>query len=84
MILGNILPVIRTLYLTELRTIDPPSPCLLVIHNAIAHILHLSVAGVYIDKILRDLEDQSVREDGLSELDLLVKLKLQLQGWLAG
>ncbi|CAG9941898.1 unnamed protein product [Clonostachys rosea f. rosea IK726] len=84
MILGDVLPVMRTLYLTESRTIDPPSPCLLAIHNAIAHILHLSVAGVYIDKILRDLEDQSVREDGLSELDLLVKLKLQLQGWLAG
>ncbi|CAH0023472.1 unnamed protein product [Clonostachys rhizophaga] len=84
MILGDVLPVTRTLYLTESRTIDPPSPRLLAIHKAIAHILHLSAAGAYIDKILRDLEDQSVREDGSSELDLLVKLKLQLQGWPAG
>jgi hypothetical protein len=69
MILGDVLPVRRTLYLTESRTIDPPSPRLLAIHNAIAHILHLSAARAYINKILRDLEDQSVREDGSSELD---------------
>jgi hypothetical protein len=75
------LPVTRTLYLTESRTIDPPLSRLLAIHNAIGHILHLSGAGEYIDEILRDLEDQVVREDGCTKLDLLVKLKLQLQGW---
>jgi hypothetical protein len=75
------LPVTRKLYLTESRTIDPPLPRLLAIHNAIGHILHLSGAGQYIDEILRDLEDQVVREDGCTKLDLFVKLKLQLQGW---
>ncbi|GKU14969.1 unnamed protein product, partial [Fusarium langsethiae] len=49
------IPVTRTLYLTEDRSIDPPSPRLLAIHRAIAHILHLSAAGEYIDKMLRDV-----------------------------
>ncbi|KAK3937569.1 hypothetical protein QBC46DRAFT_366093 [Diplogelasinospora grovesii] len=45
------LPLERTLYLTRSRTIEPPSPRLLTLHCAIAHILHLSAAGEYIDKI---------------------------------
>ncbi|KAK7394090.1 hypothetical protein QQX98_013128 [Neonectria punicea] len=80
--LGNLLPVTRTLYLTESRTIDPPSARLLAIHNAIAHILHLSAAGEYIDKILRDLEEYGVRADGSTELDRFVKLRLD--GWPVG
>ena len=39
------LPVTRTLYVTEDRTIDPPSPRLLAVHCAIAYILHLSGTG---------------------------------------
>ncbi|KPM39099.1 hypothetical protein AK830_g7450 [Neonectria ditissima] len=72
-------PITRTLYLTESRTIDPPSPRLLSIHNAIAHVLHLSAAGEYIDRILQDLEEHGVREDGSTELDRFVKLRLN--GW---
>ncbi|KAK7415185.1 hypothetical protein QQZ08_012413 [Neonectria magnoliae] len=72
-------PITRTLYLTESRTIDPPSPRLLSIHNAIAHILHLSAAGEYIDRILQDLEEHGVREHGSTELDRFVKLRLN--GW---
>ncbi|KAJ4171733.1 hypothetical protein NW754_000312 [Fusarium falciforme] len=78
-ILKKQFPVTRTLYLTESRTIDPPSPRLLAIHNAIAHILHLSAAGEYIDRILRDLEQHGVREDGSTEIDRFVKLRLD--GW---
>ena len=80
-LLGGLLPVTRTLYLTETRSIDPPSPRLLAIHSAIAHILHLSAAGGYIDKILQGMEENGVREDGSTELDRLVKLRLN--GWLA-
>ncbi|KAK7427563.1 hypothetical protein QQZ08_005838 [Neonectria magnoliae] len=79
MLLEDQFPIIRTLYLTESRTIDPPSPRLLAIHSAIAHILHLSAAGDYIDRILRDLEEHGVREDGSTELDRFVKLRLD--GW---
>ncbi|KAI3335905.1 hypothetical protein F4824DRAFT_462853, partial [Ustulina deusta] len=39
------LSVTRTLYPTPTRAIYPPSPRLLAIHHAIAHILHLSAAG---------------------------------------
>ena len=43
------LPVTRTLSVIKTRTIDPPSPRLLAVHRAIAHILHLSGAGNYIE-----------------------------------
>ena len=78
----NILPITRTLYLTESKTIDPPSPRLFAVHSAIAHILHLSAAGEYIDKILRDWDDCTVQADGSTELDHLVKLRLG--GWGVG
>ncbi|KAJ4312444.1 hypothetical protein N0V84_009936 [Fusarium piperis] len=74
-------PVTRALYLTEERTIDPPSPRLLAIHRAIAHILHLTAAGGYIDDILRDAEEPA-REDGSTELERLVRLGLN--GWSRG
>ncbi|OAA60259.1 hypothetical protein SPI_05383 [Niveomyces insectorum RCEF 264] len=76
------LPVTRTLYVTEDRTIDPPSPRLLAVHRAIAHILHLSGAGEYIDWILRDMEQHPVRADGTSALGRLVSLGLG--GWMNG
>lgn len=76
------IPVTRTLHLTEERTIDPPSPRLLAIHSAIAHILHLSAAGDYIDDILRDAEEPGAREDGSTELEHL--LRLGLSGWPIG
>lgn len=52
----RIFPVNRTLFLTDTRTIDPPSPRLLAIHSAIVHILHMSAAGRYIDSVLEDLD----------------------------
>ncbi|RTE73088.1 hypothetical protein BHE90_012487 [Fusarium euwallaceae] len=69
-------PVTRTLFLTEERNIDPPSSRLLAIHCAIAHILHLSAAGDYIDDILRDADEYGIRHDGSTELDRLVGLHL--------
>lgn len=74
------LPVTRTLYLSDNRTIDPPSPRLLALHRAIAYILHFSAAGEYIDKLLRDMDGQAVLADGSTELDRLVRLGLS--GWL--
>ncbi|TPX24825.1 hypothetical protein DIZ76_010269 [Coccidioides immitis] len=76
------LPVTRTFYLTNDRSIEPPSPRLLAIHHAIAHILHLSGAGEYIDNILRDMEETGVQEDGSTELGRIMKLRLG--GWLDG
>ncbi|KKZ61611.1 hypothetical protein EMCG_03857 [[Emmonsia] crescens] len=58
------LPVTRELYISKDGTIDPPMPRLLAIHSAIAHILHLSTAGEYIDRIL-DHEEIGVRADGV-------------------
>ncbi|OAA63445.1 hypothetical protein SPI_03608 [Niveomyces insectorum RCEF 264] len=70
------LPVTRTLFVTENRTIDPPSPRLLAVHRAIAHILHMSGAGEYIDRVLEDMEDSVVRSNGTSELGRMVSLGL--------
>ncbi|GAP87961.1 hypothetical protein SAMD00023353_1600370 [Rosellinia necatrix] len=74
------LPVTRTLYLTDTRTIDPPSPRLLAVHRAIAHILHLSAAGEYIDRLLRDMDEKGILADGSTDVGRLVKLSLS--GWL--
>lgn len=70
------LPVVRTLFLTERRTIEPPSSRFLALHRAIVHILHLSGAGDYIEKILRDMKWKDTREDGSTELGHLVALRL--------
>jgi hypothetical protein len=73
------LPITRTLYVRETQSIGPPLSRLLTMHNAITHILYLSAAGDYIDKILRDIEENGGREGGSTQLDRLVKL--QLNGW---
>lgn len=72
------LPLTRTLYRTSDRTIDPPSPRLLAVHRAIAHILHLSAAGEYIDRLLLDADKDGggIREDGSTDLGRLVQLAL--------
>ena len=77
-----LLPITRELFLTEDQTIEPPSPRLLAIHRAIAHILHLSAAGAFIDRILDDLDQQATRTDGSTHLGQLVNL--QFNGWLVG
>lgn len=76
------LPVVRTLYLTEDRNIEPPSPRLLAVHRAIAHILHLSGAGRYIDHIVRSMDEQEARSDGSTDLGSLVRLRAL--AWIAG
>ncbi|KMU87449.1 hypothetical protein CIHG_05244 [Coccidioides immitis H538.4] len=73
-------PITRTLHLTDDRSIDPPVARLLALHRAIAYILHLSGAGEYIDKILRDMEELGAREGGSTELGRLITLRLG--GWL--
>ncbi|OAA55355.1 hypothetical protein SPI_08450 [Niveomyces insectorum RCEF 264] len=70
------IPVQRELFVRGTHIIDPPSPRLLAVHRAIAHILHLSGAGDYIDAVLRDLEYGIVRADGSSELGQMVSLVL--------
>lgn len=74
------LPLRRTLRIDPNRTIDPPSPRLLAIHRAVGQILHLSDAGNYIDKILRDLEGTRViLEDGSTAVGNY--LNARLGGW---
>ncbi|KAJ6114137.1 hypothetical protein N7512_007582 [Penicillium capsulatum] len=73
-------PVTRTLTLSPNRTIDPPSARLLEVHRAIALIMKLSAAGEYIEKVLRDMEELDVREDGSTHLGYLTGLRLG--GWL--
>jgi len=70
------LPLVRTLFTHP--TIDSPSSRLLAIHYTIAHILHLSAAGDYIDKVLSDMEEGVVRGDGLTQLGLMVQLALSV------
>lgn len=73
-------PIIQTLYITNDKSIDPPSPRLLAVHRAIAHILHFSAAGEYIDKLLQDMDEEGIHADGSTELDRM--LRLGLGGWL--
>jgi hypothetical protein len=78
----RIFPIHWTLFLTDTRTIDPPSPRLLAVHSAIAHILHLSAAARHIDKILEDLDQRDIMADGSTELGYLAKLRVH--GWWNG
>ncbi|OAA36887.1 hypothetical protein NOR_07407 [Metarhizium rileyi] len=78
----RVLPVTRELYLTTDRNIEPPSPRLLALHCAITHILHLSGAAGYIDKIIRSMDEQIARCDGSTELGQLVQLRMNR--WVAG
>ena len=75
-----LLPVTRSLTLNPHRTIDPPFPRLLGVHRAIALIMNLSGAGEYIERILRDMEELDVKEDGSTHLGYLASLRLG--GWL--
>lgn len=77
-----IFPVQRTLFVTNTKTIDPPSPRLLAVHSAIAHILHMSAAGHYIDRILEDLDQHEIRADGSTRIGQF--LDLRLHGWWNG
>lgn len=71
------LPLTRTLFLTDDRTIDPPSSHLLAIHRACSLILHLSGAAEFVDKVIRDMDEMVVRSDGTTELGNLVSLGLR-------
>ncbi|KAI1332186.1 hypothetical protein F5Y16DRAFT_358776 [Xylariaceae sp. FL0255] len=71
-------PLTRTLYLSQHRTIDPPSPRLFAIHRAVAYILHFSAAGEYIDRLLRQMEGQGVcAADGSTEIGRYLQLGLR-------
>jgi hypothetical protein len=69
-------PITRTLYIAPDKGIEVPLPQLFAIHRAIAHILHLSATGEYIDSILRDLEAVGGSEDGTTDLGCFVQLRL--------
>ncbi|KAI2983394.1 unnamed protein product [Aspergillus niger] len=75
-----LLPVVRTLTLSPNRTIDPPSHRLLAVHRAIACIIKISGAGDYMESILRDIEEVTVKADGSTNLGLIMNLRLS--GWL--
>ncbi|KKK23942.1 hypothetical protein P175DRAFT_0438077 [Aspergillus ochraceoroseus IBT 24754] len=79
------LPVTRKLYVTPDRNIEPPSPQLLEIHRAIGHILHLSAAGEYIDRVIQDMENLQVGpvcSDGSSRIGEYINYRLASQlGW---
>ncbi len=77
-----LLPINRQLYITPDKNIDPPHSRLLAIHHAIASIHYLSGAGDCIDRIIREMEEVVVREDGSTELGRYVGLKLG--GWPEG
>ncbi|KAJ5677682.1 uncharacterized protein N7477_003315 [Penicillium maclennaniae] len=55
-------------------------PRLLDVHRAIALIMKLSGASEYIERVLRDIEELDVKEDGSTHLGHLAGLRLS--GWL--
>ena len=71
------LPLNRTLFTTPDRTIDPPSSRLLAIHRACSLILHLSGAAEFVNKVIRDMDENAVESDGTTELGSLVSLGLR-------
>lgn len=74
------LPAIRT-FRTEAngKPINPPEPRFLALRRALAHVLHLSSAGPYIDELLKKLQEKPTEEDGSTELGLFAQLRLD--GW---
>jgi len=70
-------PLTRTLFTTLDRTIDPPSSRLLAIHRACSLILHLSGAGEFVNKVIRDMDEKAVESDGTTELGMLTTLGLR-------
>ena len=73
-------PVVRTLTFDSdySSTIDLPSPRLLAVHRAIARIMEVSNAGPYVKDLLRNIEGDSVRADGPTNLRVMIRL------WLGG
>ncbi|EGE02765.1 hypothetical protein TEQG_01802 [Trichophyton equinum CBS 127.97] len=69
------LPVPPCLFISDDRSIEPPSPRLLALHRAIAHILFLSGAGEYINEILNDF-DKTESRDGTTELGFMVSWRM--------
>ena len=58
------------------QDIDPPCPRLLRIHRVVAEILHLSAAGEYIDRMIRESEEPSARADGTTDIGAILAMKL--------
>ncbi|KAM0259242.1 hypothetical protein ACHAQJ_003447 [Trichoderma viride] len=78
----KVLPITRTLFPAENQAIEPPEPRFLAVRRAIAHVLHLSSAGQYIDGLLQNFNEKRVEEDGSTELGLFAQLRLD--GWCGG
>ena len=60
--------------------IDPLSPRLLDFYRAIALIIKLSGSSEYIERVLRDIGEIDIKEDGSTYLGYLAGLRLG--GWL--
>lgn len=76
-----IFPITRKLTLSPNDTVSLPDPRLLRVHSAVAHIMKLSGAGDYIERVLRDIEEVDVKVDGSTNLGYLTGLRLN--GWLS-
>jgi hypothetical protein len=74
------LPITRDLFITSNHSIDPPMSRLLAIHRACCLIMHLSGAGEYINKVLRDMEEIGIKSDGTTELGSIISLRLHQRG----
>jgi len=70
----QLLPITRQLFTAH--SIDPPSQRLLALHRACAFVFHMSGAGEYVNRILRDMDEGQVRSDGSTDIAALLKLKL--------
>lgn len=71
------LPITRQLFITPDHNIDPPLPRLLAIHRACCLVMHLSGAGDYIEKVVQDMEEGTLRSDGTTEVSSILSLRLQ-------
>lgn len=75
-------PVVRTLTFDSdySSNIDLPSSQLLAVHRAIARIMEVGNAGPYVEDLLRNMEGDSVRADGPTNLRVIIRLWLG-SGW---
>lgn len=75
---NNTVPVERELFMPNDPELHMPSPRLLAIHRAVAHIIHLSGAAEYIAKIFRDFDEGVVKCDGSTQLGHMLELRLRM------
>ncbi len=68
----------QPIVLARHETIEMPSAQLIAIHRALAKIHHASGAAAYIESILDDRDEGTVRADGSSNLGALVAVGLSV------